>query len=174
VLADGTDDGGARSSGRAPQGQRIRLELDARAEREVTVLRSLAAIVLLIAGAWLFALPETVPRMFAAVGFVFAGLWLGRAARGRARNAEQHALELGPEALSLREPGQERSVPWSSVESVAIDEDRLVVIVACKDAPPLELLPQYRGVGLHALGDSVQTALLDARARRGCVPPEDG
>jgi hypothetical protein len=155
-------------------GDRVRFEFDARGEREIAALRAVLAVLLLVAGAWLFALPYAVPRAFAAAGVGFACLWLWRIARARHRALDQDALELGPDALILREAGVDKAVPWLDIESVAIDEDRLLVIVARKAAPPLELQPHYRGVGLHELGDNVQHALTVARARRGCAPAADG
>jgi hypothetical protein len=155
-------------------GERVRFELDARAQREVAGLRFALGLVLLVAGVWLFALPYLLPRLFAAAGFVFAGLWLLRGLRAQHVAVDQYVLELGPDALSLREAGVERSVAWRDVESIAIDEDRLVLIVTRNDAPPLEIEPHYRGVGLHELGDTVQRALMAARARRGCAPAGDG
>jgi hypothetical protein len=153
---------------------RVRFEFDTRAEREVAALRTGLSLVLLVAGAWLFALPYALPRAFAAAGIAFAGLWLWRNARARRSAVDQYALELGPDALILREAGVDIAVGWPDIQSVAIDEDRLLVIVARKGAPALELQPHYRGVGLHELGDSVQKALIKARAREGCAAALDG
>jgi hypothetical protein len=151
----------------------VRFELDARAERETIAARVVAALVVLIAGAWLFTLPFAVPRAFAVAGFVFAALWLRRAAKLRARPPERHYLELGRDALVLHDGDSERRISWSAVESVAIDEDRLVVIVARRDAPPLAIEPQYRGVSLHALAERIQASLEAAREHGGCVQAKD-
>src|SRR6476661_2685844 len=84
----------------------VRFELDDRAERGAATLRAFAALVTLGAGIWLFALPYTVPRLFALAGFVFAALWLMRAVRmlrNRQRTPAAHYLELRPNALCLRQ-----------------------------------------------------------------------
>jgi len=152
----------------------MRFELDARADRETRVLRSAAAVVVLAAGVWLFTLPFVVPRAFAVAGFVFAALWLRGAAKQRARLPARHYLELGRDALELCDGGDAQVVPWPAIESVAIDEDRLVVIVARRDAPPLAIEPQFRGVPLHALAEHIQEALQASRQRGGCAPAKDG
>jgi hypothetical protein len=152
----------------------LRFELDARADRETRVLRAAAGVVVLIAGVWLFTLPFLVPRAFALAGFVFAVFWLRNAAKQRARGAARHYLELGRDALVLCDGGAEQIAPWSAVESVAIDEDRLVVIVERRNAPVLAIEPHYRGVSLNGLAEHIQQALMAARQRGGCAPAADG
>jgi hypothetical protein len=152
----------------------MRFELDARADRETRALRSAAAIVVLAAGVWLFTLPFLVPRAFALAGFVFAALWLRRAFKQGARQPARHYLELGRDALVLCDGAGEQIVPWPAVESVAIDEDRLVVIVARRDAPPLAIEPHFRGVALHALAEHIQQALQASRQGGGCAAAKDG
>jgi hypothetical protein len=138
------------------------------------LLRSAAAIVVLAAGVWLFTLPFVVPRVFAVAGFVFAAFWLRGAAKQRARPPARHYLELGHDALVLCDGGDAQTVPWPAIESVAIDEDRLVVIVARRDAPPLAIEPHFRGVPLHALAQHIQQALQASRQSGGCAAAKDG
>jgi hypothetical protein len=152
----------------------VRFELDTRAARETSALRALAAIVVLIGAIWLFTLPFAVPRVFALAGLVFAVFWLRGAAKRRARLPALHYLELGREALVLHDGDSEQIAPWAEVESVAVDEDRLVVIVARRGRPALAIEPQYRGVTLHALAERIQQALAAAREHGGCAPAEDG
>jgi hypothetical protein len=143
----------------------VRFELDVRAERGAAALRVGAALITVFAGAWLLMLPYSAPRYFAVAGLAFAALWLWRAFRmhRKDRDPQAHYLELRPEALCLCEGGEERIVPWQEVESVAIDEDRLQVVVTRKDSPALLLEPQYRGLGLRAMADAVQDALTQSR-----------
>jgi len=147
----------------------IRFELDDRAERGATVLRVGAALVTMLAGAWLLLLPYSVPRFFAVAGFCFAALWLVRAARAR-RKAKLPAgaeprdyLELRPEALCMSNHGTEQVIPWGEVVSVAIDEDRLMVVVERKNASAIMLEPQYRGTALRPLAEAVHDALVRSR-----------
>jgi hypothetical protein len=147
----------------------IRFELDDRAERGATALRVGAALVTMLAGAWLLLLPYSVPRVFAVAGLCFAALWLVRAARARrmaklpAGAGPRDYLELRPDALCMRNHGTEQVIPWGEVVSVAIDEDRLMVVVERKNASAIMLEPQYRGTALHPLAEAVHDALVRSR-----------
>ena len=154
----------------------VRYELDVRAEREAALLRGGAAALAVIAGLWLFALPYPVPRLFAAAGFVFAVLWMVRAARigHRIRNPAEHYLELDRDALRLREGERLHELPWTEIASVSIDEDRLVLRIARRQGGVVEVEPRYRGVALPALCDAIRAARLRAAARGGCAPAGDG
>jgi hypothetical protein len=154
----------------------VRYALDVRAEREAALLRAGAALVVVLAGAWLFALPYVVPRLFALAGFCFAGLWLVRAARMRQRigNPDAHFLELASDALRLRDGAELHEVPWCEIDSISIDEDRLVLRIAHRKGAVLEIEPRYRGVALYALCDAVRAARSRASGRGGCAPAADG
>jgi hypothetical protein len=154
----------------------MRYELDVRAEREAALLRAFAALVVSIAGAWLFALPYSVPRVFALAGFGFALLWGVRVvrARRRIRNPGEHYLELGRDALRLREGAQLHEIPWQEIASISIDEDRLLLRIAHGEGAVLEIEPRYRGVALPALCDAVRAARSRAAGRGGCAPAPDG
>ena len=151
-----------------------RFELDVGAQRGVARLRAGAALLALFASAWLFRLPELVPRLFALAGVAFGGLWLARIARAPARSPQAHFLEIGPRALTLAQGGPPQLVSWPDVESVAIDQDRLLVVISRRNAPALELSPDYRGVTLDGLAQRIQDALQAARAGRGCADDADG
>jgi hypothetical protein len=144
----------------------VRFELDDRAERGAAALRAVGAVVTIGAGVWLFALPYMTPRLFALAGFAFGGLWLVRAVR-MLRNVQRkpatHYLELRPNALILCEGGAEQIVRWEEITQVAIDEDRLLVVVERSNSAALLLEPQYRGVGLRPLAEAVQKGLVRSR-----------
>jgi hypothetical protein len=115
----------------------VRLPLDLRAERAIARLRVSAALMVALASGWLLALPYPLPRLFALAGFGFALLWFVRAARMRRqiRGAADHYLELARDALRLREGERSERVPWSEVESISVDEDRLLLRVARRRGP---------------------------------------
>jgi hypothetical protein len=158
------------------EGNVLRLVVDARGEREIAGLRVVAAIVALIGGLWLLALPYPVPRAFAVAGLLFAAVFLRRAMRTRTRSldATRHYLELGRDALGLREGDATIVVPWAEVSAVRIDDDRLVVIVELRDARPLEIEPRFQGLALHELGAAIQQAFSAARSGGGCASALDG
>jgi hypothetical protein len=151
-----------------------RFALDVRAERQVTALRSFAAWLTLAAGAWLMLLPYPLPRAFAAAGFVFAVLWLVRGARTRLRlrDPQAHYLELCPTGIALCEGGAPLQVPWSEVESIAIDHDRLHVVVVRKGGAGLDIEPQYQGLNLQELAETLAEGLTAALLRpEGSISP---
>ena len=154
----------------------VRLPLDLPAERAIARLRVSAALLVSLASGWLLALPYPLPRAFAVAGFAFAVLWLVRAVRmrRRIRGAADQYLELDRDALRLRDGEREELVPWSEVESIAVDEDRLLLRVARRAGKPLEIEPQYGGVGLYDLFEAVCGARTRAGGRGGCAPAEDG
>jgi hypothetical protein len=154
----------------------VHLPLDARAERGTAALRWVAAFLSLFGGLWLLALPYPLPRAIAVLGLVFSAIFLRQAARSRGQSlrAADHYLEITPDELRLRQGDKLEILPWSEVQSVAIDEDHLTVTVARKDGPPLELEPRYSGLGLRALGEAVHRGLASAKRRGGCAPATDG
>jgi len=154
----------------------VRLQLDLRAERAIARLRVSAALIVALSSGWLVALPYLLPRLFALAGFAFALLWLVRAARMRRqiRSATDHYLELDRDALRLREGERTERVPWSEVESISVDEDRLLLRVARRQGRILEIEPRYGGVGLYELFEAVRRAWTRAGTGGGCAPAEDG
>jgi hypothetical protein len=154
----------------------VRLALDAQSERQTASLRVVAALLALVAGCWLFALPYPLLYVFALASLAFAAIFLASAARMRKRSlhAQEHYLDLGPDALRVREGDRVQIVPWREVKSVRIDEDRLVVWVDRGTGPALELEPRYRGLSLHALAAAVHGAFSAAQKRGGCAPAIDG
>jgi hypothetical protein len=154
----------------------VRLPLDLRAERAIARLRASAALIVVLASGWLLALPYPLPRLFALAGFGFALLWLVRAARTRRqiRGAADHYLELDREALRLREGERSERVPWSEVDSIAVDEDRLLLRVARRGGPPLEIEPRYGRMGLYELFEAIRGARARAADGGGCAPAADG
>jgi hypothetical protein len=155
----------------------VRFERDARGERAARRLRVGAALLVTFAGLWLLALPFAVPRAFGVAGLVFAALWIARALRERRASQQpgEHCLELTADCLRLRDAERVQEVPWSEVESIWIDEDRLLVRVQRRSGAVLDLEPCYRGVGLQNLALAVEDARARAaRGHLGCAPPQDG
>ena len=154
----------------------LRFPLDARSERQTASLRVVAALLALLAGGWLLALPYPLLYLFALASLAFAVIFLGSAARMRTRSlrAQDHYLDLGPDALRVREGDRVQIVPWGEVRSVRVDEDRLVVWVDRGTGPSPELEPRYRGLSLHGLGAAVHRAFCAAQKRGGCAPAVDG
>lgn len=142
-----------------------RYESDARAELQALRLRGVAGIVALVAGAWLLALPDWLPRVFGLAGCAFGVLWIVRWKRGAAPPSSTY-LELRDDALVRRTGDAVEVVPWSDVRDVEVDEDRLVVRVDRAAAEPLWIEPRY-GLALYALRDELRLAW--RRTQEACV-----
>lgn len=80
-------------------------------------------------------------------------------ARRRLLDAERHRLVLGPDALTLVEGDRERQIPWDAIESIATDEEKLVVRVCVQGEERLDIEPRYGGLGAHALEAELRRAL---------------
>lgn len=111
-----------------------------------------------------------------ALGWFFAvllaALALGWAAAGlrglrRAKRPGDWFLEARPGGLTLAERGNRLEIPWSDIERIEVDEDRLVVSVHRHTGDPVALTPRYRGVGLHELGEALRVRHRDAQKLGG-------
>ena len=131
-----------------------RYELNARAELQALRLRGVAGLVALAASAWLLALPDVLPRLFALPGFAFGALWIARWRRGVSPPSEAY-LELREDAFVRRSAERLDVVPWHEMRDVEVDEDLLVVRIERAGTEPLLIEPRY-GLGLYALCDEVR------------------
>jgi len=159
-----------------------RFALDVRGERQSMMLRRGAAYLVLFAGAWQMTLPYGVPRAFALAGFVFAALWLVglRRTRRMLQSAHEHFLELDATGIGLCEGGETLRVPWQQIQSVAIDHDRLHIVVVRTNAEDLVIEPRYQGMNLQELAETLSRALERGRIKtpqkdsRGALGTQDG
>lgn len=134
----------------------VRLEVDARSERQIALMRGGLGVLLLVCAAWLFNLPERMPQLVGLFGLVFAVLWLMRGVRAlrasaRANPAQADFLELDRNGLLLRENGRERRFAWQDVTGVGVDHDRLTIVLTLRSGAEHHIEPRYRGVPLDAL-----------------------
>lgn len=151
-------------------GEVRRFELDVAAERSTGALRVVAAVVVLIAAGWVAASdPGLVAGLVAALGALAALGWIAVGARSRRRvqTAERWFLEVDGHGLRMARGGAPLRVPWEAVETVEVDEGRLVVRVQREGAGPVEIPPVWRGIGLHELADLLETRRGSARPARG-------
>ncbi len=79
-----------------------------------------------------------------------------RRSRTRAAQAARHFLEISEAGLTLAEGEEEHHIAWTEMETVEVDEERLVVSVARKEAAPLTIQPRYRGVSLEELAAAIR------------------
>ena len=155
-----------------PPGGVTRLEADTATERQIALAKGAMGLALLACSAWLFALPDTFPRVFGAIAVVFAALWIVRAAKLMRQDdapAEKDYLELSHAALKVREHGRELVLPWSEIARVAIDQDRLTVALLRHTGEIVHIEPRYTGVTLEDLCDAVR-ALHSSAQTPGASP----
>lgn len=134
---------------------------DTRAERSVGTLRLIAAVAVAGATIWAAFLQPgglcwlgIVASWLAVIGWIVA--W--RASRRRAASTGAHYLALREAGLALAEGGPEIVIPWSEVTSVDVDEEKLVVRIARRDAAPLPIEPRYQGASVYTLRDAIDAA----------------
>jgi hypothetical protein len=153
------------------------LTLDVRAERSVAWLRTLGAVAALAAAVWMASLgPGAVGAVLVCIAALAGMGWLLAAAAGRrrARNPGAWSLTLDDEALRLREGAVTTEVPWTEVDLVEVDEDRLVVRVCRTTGETVWLEPRYPGLSVHGLADLVDTRARAARTRVLSTSGESG
>ncbi len=143
------------------------LPLDRQAERSAALLRLVAALVVALGAIWLVLLsPPVWVWACAALAIAASIMWIvmGLRARRRLVDAARHRLVLDEHALSLVEGDDERQIPWGAIESIALDEERLVVRVNVRDEERLDIEPRYGGLGAYDLEAAIRRALRAATA----------
>jgi len=137
-----------------PVGGVKRLVADIATEREISVWRGVVGIGLLVCSVWLFALPQWLPKLFAAAAVFFAVRWIAAAIgvlRTRVDPNTQDFLELTHTALTVREHGRDLTLPWTEIVRVAIDQDRLTLALLRHTGEIVHIEPRYSGVTLEDL-----------------------
>ncbi|MCA9602038.1 MAG: hypothetical protein R3A78_01480 [Polyangiales bacterium] len=145
-----------------------RLALDRHAELGPAALRTVGAVAVTAGSAWLaVAVGSSLAWVVAGIGFLASLAWVGmaRVARRRVASASAFALTLDPGGLTLAEPGKELQVRWTDVEDIAINEERLTVVVTHDGGHLLAIEPRFGGLGTHALHDRLLRARTEATTR---------
>ncbi len=148
--------------------------LDVREVRDRTVLRMIATLPALLGGLWLLWIADSLLlRVLAVAGVVFSVIWVGLARRSvrQVASAGDHYLDIGDRGLTLKAGAQSRSLPWSEVDAVEIDEDRLAVRVRVRGADSLLVEPQYGELGLRELAEAIERGRVHAGIGLGTPSP---
>jgi len=134
-------------------------------------LRLGSAFVILVANAWLFTSePSGLVAAVGAISILVALGWIAASVRTAAymRDHSTDHLSLDTDGLRLADGSVRHHIGWTNVTDVEIDEEKLVISVSQRDAPPLRIQPRYQGVSLDELGQAVREAWLDAGPREKC------
>lgn len=134
-------------------------EHDVANEASTTALRTVAVVVTLGAiVALAFTLPNWVGLFFAVLGVAAAAGWTAMIARARRRVAGAVTLRLTPDGLHYLDGVSTLDLPWSEIDAVDVDEDRLDVRIARRGAAPLRIEPMFRGASVYQLADAIRDA----------------
>lgn len=135
----------------------------ARVRAGSALLASLAALAMLLGE-----LP--IPAFLIAVlALMISVVWLrqaGRAAR-LAKRAQPEALTVYAGGFTLELGERTHWVPWSNVERVFVDEERVDIVVQQRGTGALRLEPRYPGVDIHELVRTLVEAHESARGHAG-------
>lgn len=148
--------------------------LDVREVRDRMLLRAIASVPALLGGLWLLWIGNgLLLHVLALAGVVFSAIWVALARRSvrQLASADDHYLDIADRGLTLRNGAQERSLAWSEVDAVEIDEDRLVVRVRVRGADSLLVEPQYGELGLRELAEAIERGRVHAGNRLGTPSP---
>ena len=144
-------------------------------ERTIALVRGAVGLGLVVCSAWLLALPEPLPKVFAVAALVFAALWIVRAIgvlRAPPSAGPVEFLELSHEGIAVRERGQELRLGWREIVRVAIDQDRLTLALLRQTGEIVHIEPRYRGVTLEDL--CTAASALHSSAQTSGAPQDSG
>lgn len=137
-------------------------------------MRAAAGAIALLAALWLLLVSgDWLLRGFGLAGVAFALLWAARYRRAQEALAspDQNYLELTSEGLTLVEQGRPKALAWAETRGVAIDEDRLQVLVLLPDGHELRIEPQYGALALRKLAEIIYQYRTHCDA---CIAAADG
>ena len=140
---------------------RVRFSVTADDQRSVARVRLVSAGVSGLGSLLLLLADVPIPVFMAAVlGVLMSAVWLGQARQAQrvANNVERYHLTIHRDGFLLNEGDQPGCVLFADVREIALDEERLDIVVTRVSAEPLRIEPRYPGVEIHALVHTLQDA----------------
>jgi uncharacterized iron-regulated membrane protein len=157
---------------------RIRYEVSEREQRALARVRTISAL-LAFAGAVTMLLGRLPVPVFllALLGLLISVVWLRQAQKARraAGAAHRDALQVHEGGLFLDEAERTAWVPWSEVEDIVVDEERLDVVVIRRGTPALRIEPRFPGVDIYELMRTLNDARMataGSERRTEAEPPD--
>jgi hypothetical protein len=142
-----------------------RFEASASAELSLARLRLVTATVALMASVavLLSKVPVTI-FLVALVGVLISLAWIrqGLQARKRALRPSQFFLELCARGLLIGEGARVQWLPWGEVCDIAVDEERLDIVLKVRVGGPVRVEPRYPGIAIHDLMATLRNAWREA------------
>lgn len=119
-------------------------------------LRRVAGWVALLAGGWLLLVADhPLQTLFGVAALAFGVLWLARFGAAADRPAGRDCLELGADGLRVESEETTLEIPWQETTGVALDEDRLQVLLMREGLDPVRIEPGYGGLPLRELAEMI-------------------
>lgn len=151
----------------------VRFSVGADDQRSVARVRRVSAGVSAV-GAVLLLLADIPIAVFlaAVLALLMSLVWFGQArtAERVAKSVERYYLSVHRDGFLLSEGNQLHRVRFSDVREIAVDEERLDIVVTRAAKEPLRLEPRYPGVEIHALVHTLRHAWQEAGAVPGRLP----
>lgn len=141
----------------------VRFAISADDQRSVARVRLVSAGVSAV-GALLLLLSDLPIAVFLAalLALMMSLVWWGQArtARRLANSVERYHLSVYRDGFLLSEGKDVQCVRFRDVREIAVDEERLDIVVTRTAKEPLRIEPRYPGVEIHALVDTLRHAWL--------------
>lgn len=138
-----------------------RFDVAASDQHSVALVRAGSAILAGLGSLALLLADVPLPVFLAALlGLVMSLVWFRQARRARrlSHDTSAHHLSLHRDGFVVAEGEQHRSVRFDTVRDIAVDEERLDIVVKLQGDEVLRLEPRYAGVAIHDLVRSLQEA----------------
>jgi hypothetical protein len=161
---------GSRAQGPAstPCELLVRYEVDPHDERRLSHLRTACAVVASLGAVAILLGDVPIPVfMAAALALLISLAWLAQARKARQRAAApaRYSLAIHRRGFWLDEGKVPLFVPFAEVSGIAVDEERLDIVVTRHHAEAIRLEPRYPGVAIHELMATLRNAWDQVRDR---------
>jgi hypothetical protein len=150
----------------------VRFAVSADDQRSVARVRLVSAGVSAV-GAVLLLLSDLPIAVFLAalLALMMSLVWFGQArtAQRLAQSVERYHLSVYRDGFLLSEGKDVQCVRFRDVREIAVDEERLDIVVTRTEKEPLRIEPRYPGVEIHALVDTLLHAWREAQGASPAV-----
>ena len=138
-----------------------RFEVSRSDQRSVAIVRGVAAVLCAVCALWVLLSRVPVAVFLAGLlGLVMSIAWLAQARRAArtAASAETHHLSVHRDGLVVAEQTKLTHVRFAEVCDIAVDEERLDIVVTLNDRHCIRIEPRYPGVEIHDLVRTLREA----------------
>jgi hypothetical protein len=151
-----------------------RFDVAASDQHGVALVRAVSALLAGVCSVALLLAKVPLPVFLAALlGLVMSLVWLRQARKALrlSHDTSAHHLSLHRDGFVVAQGAQRRSVRFATVRDIAVDEERLDIVVKLEADEVLRLEPRYAGVAIHDLVRSLHEACQAGAQPVGNVHP---